>query len=96
MPKFQIQESHDVGQADASARVRASIDAFQKEHGSLVDSVKWDADGLGGSAKGRGYTVKFSITDSDVTAQVDLSFVLSALKGKISSKLSEKIRKALS
>ena len=95
MPKFQIRESHDLGQSDASARVRATIDSFQQEHGSLVDSVKWDANGFGGTAKGRGYTVKFSITDSDVTAHVDLSFVLSALKGKISNKVGEKIRKAL-
>ena len=95
MPKFRIHETHALGQVEAARRIRATIDDFQRDHSNLVDTVSWAADGCSGLAKGRGYTVTFTISESNVEAKVDLGFLLSAFKGKISSKIEEKVTNAL-
>ncbi|GMV39369.1 MAG: hypothetical protein AMXMBFR64_10850 [Myxococcales bacterium] len=91
MPKVNVKKRHAVPLDDAKVRVKALVDDFVKEYSSVVKSVTWSPDGTSASAKGTGFEGAFRVDGSQVTVDVDLSFLLSPIKGKVEATLHKRL-----
>lgn len=91
MPKFNVKKAHSVPLADAKVRVKALVDDFVKEFATVVKSVTWAPDGTSASTKGTGFEGAFRVDATTVNVDVDLSFVLTPIKGKVESTLRKRL-----
>lgn len=88
MATIDITRGHSLGAAEARARAVKLIDALAK-------------DGIAGAWNGNTYTMsklasgKLVVTDTTVHIEIDLPFILRALKGKIESQINHEIDAAL-
>lgn len=91
MPKVNVTKSHSVPLDDAKARTRSLLEQFQAKNAGIINEVSWNADGTVGTAKGPMFTGVFKVTASQVTCDIDLSFMASPFKGKVESGLKKKL-----
>ncbi len=91
MPKIQIRKEHGMTRQEAAERVRGVLVEVQEKYGHRIDRVDWNSTGDGGSGKGTGFKIRFTIGDVAIDVEVDLSFVLSPLKSKVARKIDEKL-----
>lgn len=94
MPKVSVNKRHALPLDDAKVRVKQLVDDFVQEYSSVVKSVTWAPDGCSASAKGTGFEGSFRVDASQVAVAVDLSFVLSPIKGKVETTLQRKLEAA--
>ena len=94
MPKVNVTKTHSAPLDDAKAKIKVLVEDFAREYSSVVKSVTWGADGTSARAQGRGFEGEFRIDGSKVEVLVDLSFVLSPIKGKVESTLHRKLDEA--
>jgi putative polyhydroxyalkanoate system protein len=91
MATVDIRRNHALTKEEAKKRAEALATELQKK---LDLQWRWDGDHIrfeapSGPAKGTTGTVE--VSDSTVRVQVDLPFLLRILKGKVESKVNEKL-----
>lgn len=91
MPKVNVTKRHSLPMDDAKVRVKTLVDEFVQEYSSVVKSVSWSPDGQSANAKGTGFEGSFKVDGSQVSVLVDLSFVLTPIKGKVETTLQRKL-----
>jgi len=96
MPAVEVTRTHSLELSDAQGRMRTLAEGFQSDYPGIVSDVNWSADGLSATAKGKGFTATFQLTDNTITARVDLSLILSAMKGRVKSRLEQKLDETIS
>ncbi len=95
MATIEISRSHNLGLADAKLRAEQLAKDLE---GKLGIGWNWQGDDIrfkadSGTAKGASGIVK--VTSSVVRVEIDLPFLLKAMKGMISGKVEEKLDKLL-
>jgi putative polyhydroxyalkanoate system protein len=95
MATIDVKRSHSLAKDEAKRRAEELAkdmqDKFNLDWKWDGDSIKFDA--TRGAAKGtKGQVV---VTDKDVHVEIDLPFLLRMLKGKVESKVNEKLNALL-
>ncbi len=91
MAKIAINRTHSKDVAEVMDAVRSMLNQFQTDNPGLVKSIDWNGDGSSAVANGKGFKARFSVTDTSIDVNVDLSLLASALKGRIESSLSSRL-----
>jgi putative polyhydroxyalkanoate system protein len=94
MPKLNVTKQHSVPLDEAKTRIKALVEDFRNEYSSVVKSVTWSPDGTSAVADGKGFDGAFKVDASHVRVDVDLSFVLTPIKGKVEATLKRKLDEA--
>lgn len=95
MATIDITHPHKLPQADARSRAEELAKGMKERLG--ID-WKWDGDKIrfdAPSGAARGVTGQCSINASDVRIEIDLPFLLRAMKGTIEGKVKERLEKLL-
>jgi putative polyhydroxyalkanoate system protein len=95
MATIDIQRTHSLAKEDAKNRAEQLAKGMEAK---LALKWRWEGDHIrfeapSGPAKGTTGTVE--VTDSTVRVQIDLPFLLRVLKGKVESKVNEKLDQLL-
>ena len=95
MATIDIRRTHTLAKDEAKKRAE---ELAQGMEGKLGLQWRWEGDHIrfeapSGAAKGTTGTVE--VTDSIVRVQIDLPFLLRVLKGKVESKVNEKLDQVL-
>ena len=89
MPKIEIKQSHKVTAAEAKTK----LDALNKD---LADKYgltsKWQSETVA-TVERTGASGTIKIAPSEVVINLDLSFALTPIKGKVEEKIKEELRK---
>lgn len=95
MATIDIKKSHSLGKDVAKTRAEALAKGMQEKMGIQWrwegDKIKFDAPS--GAAKGT--TGQVSVSDSDVRVEIDLPFLLRAMKGMIEGKVNDQVNKVI-
>jgi hypothetical protein len=95
MPTVEVTKGHSLELSEAQGRMRTLAESFQSDYPGIVSEVKWGADGLSATAKGKGFTATFLLSENKMTARVELSMLLGAIKGRVRSRLEQKLEEAV-
>ena len=95
MATIDIRRTHTLSKDEAKRRAEDLARSMDEKLGL---TWRWEGDHIrfeapGGAAKGTTGTVE--VTDSVVRVQIDLPFLLRVLKGKVESKVNEKLDQVL-
>lgn len=90
MATIEIRHPHKTNTTDACVRTRRMLDAFAEEKRDLVKSIEW-VDDARAVARGRGFEGKFSVTETEVVVDIDLSVLTRPFKGKVESRLLQRL-----
>lgn len=94
MPKVTLNKAHALSMEEARGRVAELVDNFMERYGRHVKDVSWSDDKNAARAKGRGFDAQFKLTEDEVRVAVDLSFLLSPLKGRIEDSVHRTLNEA--
>ncbi len=91
MATIDVRRTHTLSKDEARKRAEAIAASMQEKLGI---EWRWEADRIHfeaprGAAKGTRGTV--SVSDTEVRVEIDLPFLLRVLKGKVESKVNEKL-----
>lgn len=93
MADISVKRSHDLSLEEAQGKIDQIIEDIQNDFGNLVSSIEWNSDQTVADVSGKGFNGKFKISESDVGIDVDLKFFAKPLKGKVQSKIEERIER---
>jgi len=89
MPKIQIKQSHNVTAAEAKTKLEALSRDLSDKYGL---TSKWASD-TEAKVERTGATGTIKIAPSEVVVDLDLSFALTPIKGKVQEKITEELKK---
>ncbi len=90
MATLHFNRAHSGDVQDAAKRIKAVIEDFSSRYSSHLDSVDWQADGLGATASGKRFKASFVVGSDQVNITVELLGMMArVLKGKVESKVTE-------
>ena len=89
MPKIQIKQSHKVTAAEAKTKLEALSRDLSDKYGL---TSKWASD-TEAKVERTGATGTIKIAPSEVVIDLDLSFALTPIKGKVQEKITEELKK---
>lgn len=96
MATIDIKRSHSLGIEGAKQKAEVLANGMKEKLGIewrwVGDNIKFDA--TSGVAKGANGTV--SVAETSIRVEIDLPFLLRAMKGTVESKVNEKLDQALS
>ena len=92
MPKIHVEQPHSMEISEVHKKMDSTLKGLAEKYD--ID-INWKND-REVSLKRRGLKGSAEIQDNRVTVDLDLSFVLAPMKGKIESRLKEKLEKELS
>jgi hypothetical protein len=100
MPNFGAEVSHDLGEKEATARLRGFSDALRAKYADQVKNLEesWNEDGsLTFSFKTMGLKIGGDICVGEDTVKLDgkLPFAAVAFKGKIEQEIREQLERVL-
>lgn len=81
MTNVQIRVEHKLGRQEALARIRRAADGMGAKAASYIRSAEWSD--TGAVVAGNGFDGRFVVSDTDVTADVDLGWKLSFFPLKV-------------
>jgi hypothetical protein len=91
MATIEIRYPHGTTLDDAAARARKLMQQFTTERAELVKELRWPEGAVQGTMEGRGFDGKFKVTATEVHLDVDMSMLTRPFKGKVESRLLEKL-----
>ena len=94
MPRLKITRTHNTTLAEASNRVAGLVEGFRSRFHKHIKEETWSDDKTSARCRGRGFDATFSVSESQVQVDVDLSFVLTPIKGKVESTIEQKLLEA--
>jgi putative polyhydroxyalkanoate system protein len=90
MATIDVRRSHDIGKEAAR---KAAEQIAQKLKDKLSVTYRWEGDDL--RFERTGASGRIRVTDTEVRVEVDLGFLLKAMKGKVESKVHQYLDEAL-
>jgi hypothetical protein len=90
MATIEIRHLHKTNTNDACVRTRRLLDAFAEEKREFVKSIEW-VENARAVARGRGFSGEFCVTDTEVVVDIDLSLLTRPFKGKVESRLLQRL-----
>jgi putative polyhydroxyalkanoate system protein len=91
MAKLSIEHAHALSKEEAKKRLQTLSDKLASKYG--VDA-RWTSDSES-QLKGTGFSGKITCGEGKVSILLDLSFMLSPMKGKIEERIREELRSTL-
>ncbi len=91
MATIAFEHLHRTEPQDAAQRARSLIETLRAENPRLIKTVTWSNDGMTGHAKGKGFKGDFRVTDTHVIVAINLSWIVSPLKGRVSDSLRKRM-----
>lgn len=91
MADISVRRAHGLSKEDAQAKVQKVVEDIQAEFTSLVSSIDWNDDKTAAKVEGKGFKGDFSVDDSEVGIDVELSMFVRPLKSKIQEKIEDRI-----
>ena len=89
MAKIERDIKHVLTFDEAKTETNKIVANVKENFGSLINDIKWNADGTQADVSGKGFTGKFAITETNVKIFIELGFLTSAFKGKVEQKIDE-------
>ncbi len=81
MGKVTLKVEHALGRTEALARIRRAAEGMDAKAAKYVRSVQWSESGA--VVDGDGFSGAFTVTDTDVTADVELGWKLAFFPLKV-------------
>ncbi|MFT5429560.1 MAG: putative polyhydroxyalkanoate system protein [Myxococcota bacterium] len=94
MPKIKITKKHSVPMDQAEARVKKIVEDFTANFARIVKRVDWADDGRSATAKGKGFTGQFGVSESEVSVDIDLSFMATPFKSRVETEITQTLNSA--
>lgn len=91
MADISLSKKHGLELEDAQAKVGDIITAIEDEFGNLVSDIKWNSDKTVADLKGKGFTGTFKVDEEKVGIDVNLKLFAKPLRGRVESKIKEKM-----
>ncbi len=91
MADISLSKQHGLELSDAQDKVGEIIGAIESEFGNLVSDISWNSDRTVADLKGKGFTGKFKVDEKEVGIDINLKLFAKPLKGKVESKIKEKM-----
>jgi hypothetical protein len=99
MPKVNLSVPHDLGQEEATARIKNLLTEVREKYGSQVSDIHEDWNGntcdLGWKSMGMGMSAKIQVNAADVTVDGTMPMAFMAFKGKMESLVRDRVTQAL-
>lgn len=93
MPDISLSKKHSLTLEEAQGKIDDIINDIQSDFGNLVSSIDWNDDKTVADVSGKGFNGKFKISENTVGIDVDLKFFAKPLKGKVESKIEERMER---
>ena len=93
MATIDMRRAHGTTQGEAAARTRVLLDKFLSERPELVRRIDWHPSGTRANAKGRGFSGRFQITETEILIAIDLAFFARPLKARVETTLDDRINR---
>lgn len=77
MTKVEVKVEHALGAVEALRRIRSAAEALRRDHGALVQEVRWTEEGA--RVVGKGFEGALRVTETDVTVDAELGFPASLM-----------------
>jgi hypothetical protein len=81
MATVQLRVEHKLGRAEALARIRKAVDGVGAKAAAYVQSIEWSDSGA--VVHGNGFDGRVVVTDTDMTAEVELGWKLAFFPLKV-------------
>ena len=91
MATIDIRHTHKTDLDDAKARTKGLLDDFAAKRSDIVKSVSWTPDGRTATAKGKGFSGTFQVTDRELVVAIDLKLLARPFKGQVEDALKRHI-----
>ena len=76
----------------ATTKLHALVGKFQESYGNMIETVTWADDKRSATAEGKMFTAQFGVTDTQITAEIELKgFAAKMAKGMIQQKLEKSV-----
>lgn len=91
MADISLTKKHGMELSEAQGKVDDIISAIENDFGNLVSDISWNSDRTVADLKGKGFTGQFRVDESEVGIDIKLSLFAKPVKGKVESKIKEKM-----
>ncbi len=91
MPKINRTRKHTLGLDDAKVLVKKIVEDVKQSYPMLVDDIRWNNDNTSAQVKGKMFEGKFQVTATDISIDIDLSFLAKPFMGKVESRIDTKL-----
>ncbi len=91
MADISVQRSHGMSLEEAKGKVENIVNDVQEEFSSLVNDIDWNGDKTRANVKGKGFTGRFAVTDTDVSIEIDLKLFARPFRGKVESRINSRM-----
>ena len=92
MADIKLVYKHNTNLDDAKKGVKDLVDDFVQSQGSLIKETKWSNNETRCEFKGKGFSGSFEVDEEKIYFELDLSFLLKGLKGKITQQIEKKVK----
>ena len=93
MSDISVKRNHGLSLEEAQAKIDQVVADVQSEFSSLISSIDWNDDKTKARVKGKGFKGDFAIDEDTVGIDISLSLFAKPLKGRVQSKIEERIDK---
>lgn len=91
MADISVRRAHGMSKDEAKVKVESIVSEVKEEFSSLVNEIKWNGDKTEAKVKGKAFTGEFKVDESDVSIDIDLSFIARPFKGKVESRINSRM-----
>ena len=91
MADISIKKKHGLTLEDAQERIDKVVTDIKAEFSSLIKSIEWNKQKTRADVKGKGFSGVFSVDETDIGIDVDLSFFAKPFKEKVETKINEEL-----
>ena len=99
MPKVNLSVPHELGQEEATARIKHLLTEVREKYGNQVSDIHEDWNGsscdLAWKSMGMGMSANIQVNASDVTVDGTMPMAFMAFKGKMESLVRDRVTQAL-
>ena len=91
MADISVKKEHGLSLEEAQSKIDQVVSDIQTEFSSLVSSIDWNDEKTNAKVTGKGFTGDFSVDESEVGIDIDLSLFAKPLKAKVQEKIEERM-----
>ena len=91
MSDIALRREHDLGIDGAKELAHETAEKLKQELPHLITKIDWSSDGTTAQLKGKGFTGTFKVAEREMSIEIDLSFFLKPLAGKVEQQIKDRI-----
>jgi len=91
MANIRMRRRHELGLDTARQRADAVAQELEAEHPNLVQTIDWNADHTEAEVRGRGFKGQLSLSESDVSVEVELGFLARPFRSRVQATLEDRL-----